>query len=359
MKKISTLILALLLVLFSFAGCSGKGGRAVMEYGDYAITEEMYAYWMVSMKSYFLEYYADAEDTDEFWSSTLDDGSTMEEYVTEIVNNNVRNYLIAQSLFDEYGITLTQTALDDINLQVSDMIDYYGSRAEANAAFGTYGINLDILEQIVTAEKKLECVYDFLYGDTIGIEKPTDEELDTYYKANYMRIKYIYINLTDRFVFDENGNITYDEKGYYKTTPLTEEEIAEKRTKVENALSRANAGENFDALVEEFTEVDMSLYPNGLYISNNDIGNYGYEVISAVMDMQTDEIRLVEDAYDAYIILKCPLVDGAYNSETDSGQFEALSEYTILEKYDKKFDELAASVVFHKDVMAEHSLRTY
>ena len=77
------------------------------------------------------------------------------------------------------------------------------------------------------------------------------------------------------------------------------------------------------------------------------------------MDMQTDEIRLVEDAYDAYIILKCPLVDGAYNSGTDSGQFEALSEYTILEKYDKKFDELAASVVFHKDVMAEHSLRTY
>ncbi len=359
MKKITALILVLLTVLAAFAGCSGSKGRAAMEYGDYKITEGMYTYWMISMKSYFLDYYADAEDTDAFWSSTLDDGTTMEAYVTEIVNNNVRNYLIAQSLFDEYGISLTQTALDDIALQVSDMIDYYGSRAEANAALGAYGINLDTLEQVITAEKKLECVYDFLYGENIGLEAPTAEELDAYYNANYMRIKYIYVNLTDRFVFDENGNITYDEEGYFKTTPLTEEEIAQKKAKAESAFARAQSGEDFDVLVTEFTEVDMSLYPNGLYISSNDIGNYGYEVISAVMDMEHNEIRMVEDGYDAYIILKCPLLDRAYEDETDKGQFEALKEYTVLEKYDKKFDELGASVVYHDDVLAEHSIRSH
>lgn len=359
MRKISALILTFCLMLVMLAGCSGSRDRAVMEYGKYSVTEGMYTYWMVSMKSYVLSYYADAEDTDEFWNTAVDDDYTMEDYVSELVMRNVRNYLIGLSLFDEYGITLTQTALDDIDIQVNDMIEYYGSRAEANAALGEYGINLDIFERIVTAEKKLECVYDFLYGENIGIEKPTDEELAEYYADHYMRIKYIYINLTDRFVFDENGNITYNESGYYQTTPLTEEEIAAKRAKLDSALARAEDGEDFDILVDEFTEVDMSLYPNGLYISSNDIDNYGYEVISAVLDMQIDEIRLVEDDYDAYIILKCPLIDEAYNSETDAGQFEALGEYAALEKYEAKFDELAASVIYHEDILAEHSLRSY
>jgi len=355
MKRICGILLSVILIVVSLSGC-GDENNIAMKLDKYVITEGMYTYWMVSLKSYFLDYYSDAEDTDAFWNSTTEGGTTMEAYISDIINDNVRNYLIGMKLFDDYGMSLTQTALDDIDIMVNDMIEYYGSRAEANAALGAFGINLDVYKEVVTAEKKLECVYDFLYGEN-GIELATEEELDAYYNANYMRIKYIYINLTDRFVFDEDGNVTYDEEGYYQTTPLTEEEIAFKRTKVEDALARANEGENFDDLVTEFSEVDMSLYPNGLYISGNDIGNYGYEVISAVIDMGIDEIRLVEDGYDAYIIQKCPLIEGAYNSETDGGQFESLSEYALLEKYAAKFDELGKSVVFFEDVLKRRSIR--
>ena len=128
-----------------------------------------------------------------------------------------------------------------------------------------------------------------------------DNDYVQYFKDNYWHMKYIVI-YTTKLATDSKGNYKYDSSGTLVTEPLTEEEFAEKLAKAEEALAKAQAGEDFDELIITYSEYDTTAYPSGFYVSVNELSTYGANIVSALAEMQVGEVRRVEEGSAIYII---------------------------------------------------------
>ena len=260
-------------------------------------------------------------------------------------------------MFRNYGLEISPDIIASINDDINEKINYYGDLSQLNAALSAFGINADILKEIYIAEEKLNAVYDYLYGIN-GIEKVSESTIDTYYADNYSRVKYIIIYTKEKNMYDEQGNLKYDSEGLIMTEPLSEEEITAKEAKIEEAMICVNAGDEFEGIINSYNETDMSGYPNGFYISANELGIYGFNMVNAVKDMSVDEIRRVDDADATYIIKKYDLIDRNNFTESDKAQLESLNSNCIQEIYRSKFSDYASGIEINQDEMSKYSIRT-
>ena len=156
-----------------------------MSFEGYKVTEDMYRYWMISWKEYYLNYYSDVEDTDEFWNGENVQGGTNEEYLTEQTEQRIKYYLVGQALFEQHKLTLDSDEKDAIKTDIDEQIEYYGSRSAFNSHLEeAYGIDVNILKNIYTWEAKYNKVYTYLFDPENGIMTANDEEVDEYYNEN-------------------------------------------------------------------------------------------------------------------------------------------------------------------------------
>lgn len=352
-KSCRLLCLVLAAALFAF-GCSTAGGYTALEYEGYKINEAMYGYWAALYKRNIVYSYNGGKDTPEFWESEVYSGKTAEEYFTDIVNAQIYKYCIAQKLFDEYGLKLDKEVIKAIDTDIKEKIEYYGSRAELNSALASINLNIDLLRQIYICEEKLRAVYNYLYGDG-GPEELLDEDYIKFFTDNYYRMKYIVI-YTTKLVTDEKGNYKYDSEGNLMTEPLTAEELAEKQAKAEEALKKAQAGENFDLLILDYSEYDTSAYPNGFYVSANELAIYGARIISALTSMKVGEVRRVDEESAIYIIKKLELPAWEELTESELVQLAELDDYANAEAFDEKLSELFPKVIANKEVLEKYRL---
>lgn len=354
--RVLALILTAALVFGMLISCAAST-PAVMKYKDSSISASMYSYWLSTYKSSFLSYYNSSLDSDEFWSSPATDNMSAEEYALELINKNIKYILVGMQLFREYGLKIDSDTTAAINEDLAEKTDYFGSRAELNSALSEFGINADILKEIYIAEEKLYAVYDYLYGDN-GIEKVTDAQIDQYYEDNYSRIRYIVVYTNQKVVTDENGEAQYDSEGNVLTAELSDEEKAEKQAKVEEIMLCVNAGDDFAALQTNYNEVDMSYYSDGFFVSPNELGIYGFQMVSETESMKVGETRKVVDEYATYIVEKLPLIARNEFIEADTEQLENLEKYCIQQYYEDKFAPLAEEIEVYESELANFDIRT-
>ena len=353
-KKISALLLALLLCL-PLAACSSQ--KKIMSFRDSSITANMYSFWLSSFKTKFVNTYNNSADTDAFWDTEVMNGVTTEQYAREQIDNEIRKILIGIQLYREYGLKLDADIVSAIDADIAEKIDYYGSRASLNETLSAFGINADILRDIYIAEEKLYAVYDYLYGEN-GVEKVTDAEIDAYYRANYSRVKYLIIYTEQEYVLDDEGFVMTDADGYYVTRDLTDEEKAAKQDKIRDAMICVNAGDDFDSIMTQYNEVDMSYYTNGFYISANELGTFGYQMVKETAEMDVGEIRRIDDNGITMIVQKLELLDRSDFSDADTEQLASLEEYCVGKKYTDRFSALFDEVVCDQEQLDQFSLRT-
>jgi hypothetical protein len=356
MKKVISLLLITVMLTGTLISC-GSASPVVMTYNDSKITSNMYSYWLSTYKSKFLNYYSNSMDNNTFWDSPAEDGVTTDQYAMNLINENIKFNLIGMQLFRDYGLEISPDIIASINDDINEKIDYYGGLTQLNAELSAFGINADILKEIYTDEEKLNAVYDYLYGEN-GIEKVTESTIDTYYADNYSRIKYIIIYTKEKDMYDENGKLKYDSEGLIMTEPLSEEEIAAKEAKIEEAMICVNAGDEFEGILTDYNETDMSGYPNGFYISANELGIYGFAMVNAVRNMKVGEIRRVDDTDAVYIIKKYDLIDRNDFTDSDKAQLENLKTNCIQEIYKSKFTEYASNIEINQDELSKFSIRT-
>ena len=142
----------------------------------------------------------------------------------------------------------------------------------------------------------LEALDEYYFG--VGGEKaPSEDELraefDKYYKA-----KHILIRNTD----DEGNELTGDA-------------LAEKQKLAQELQDRINAGEDFDELMNEYSEdTGLQFSPEG-YIFQDD-GTYVEGFVNGVKALQPGETskELVESEFGWHIIRREPLTDEDYQS---------------------------------------------
>ncbi len=365
-KKILILLFVTVCVLSAFAGCA-KSGDAVMTYKKYSISEDMYRYWLISWKNNFVENYSDIEDTDEYWNSPVSEGSdqTNGEYVRSNIETRIRYYLIGQALFDEYNLSLDKDAKVKIKGYVDDKIAYYGGRSACNSALEkTYGISLATLEKIYTFEEKYLTVFNYLYGSD-GKLSATAQEIDDYYHNYYARAKYVMFLKDCKKKYDENGKVVTDSEGHVVYEDLTDEEKAQVKQDAQTVFDDVKADKKFDKYndamdyymekyMEEHVSDILETYPNGFYITADEYLVHTAAVTEAVFDMEDGEVRFVENESCYFVIKKYPLIDKAYASSADSGQFSYLVSYANSEKFSKDFAKYGESITENDEIRSKY-----
>jgi hypothetical protein len=354
MKKIAAPICVILVAVLLVSGCSPVGGETVLEYKGYKISEAMYGYWVALYKRDVIYSFNNRKDTSDFWQSEVSDGVTTEDYFTDIINNQIYKYCIGQQLFDEYGLKLEKEVKTAIDADINEKIEYYGSRAELNSALAHINLNIELLREIYICEEKLKAVYNYLYGP-YGPEALSDNDYVQYFKDNYWHMKYIVI-YTTKLATDSKGNYKYDSSGTLVTEPLTEEEFAEKLAKAEEALAKAQAGEDFDELIITYSEYDTTAYPSGFYVSVNELSTYGANIVSALAEMQVGEVRRVEEGSAIYIIKKLELPEWGQLTESELLQLVDLEEYAKAEAFDAKLNALFPELKVNNEVLGRYRL---
>lgn len=355
-KLLSLMVAFALVCPFVLNSCGGYKSKydTVMEYNGIKLTEEFYNYWIATFKRNILASYSDASDTDEFWQQPYDENMTVEEYFTAILNERIINYLIAQDLYKKNGLKLSSSVKKAIENDIDEKIDFYGGRGSLNSALSEMKLNIDALEEIYLWEAKHDLVYDYLFGSGGPLEI-SDEDLTDYYEKNYSQIKYVVFYMTD-IQLDEDGNYVYDSEGNLVSKELTEEEMAQKLAKINEFKTRIDNGEDFDTLIDEYSEYDTSAYPNGFFVSVNELDIWGPEIYKAVLAAEAGDVCRVDEEEAVFFVKKCELTAFEDLSESDITQLKNLVDYATDEIFNEFFAELSKNVKINSSVIEKYKL---
>lgn len=353
-KRIISLCLVFVLLAASFASCSSS--TVVMEYEGHKITGNMYQYWLSRYKALYLYSYAGGSDSDSFWETKLSDTVTAKDLFTNITDENIKKNLICMYLFDEYSLTLPEESKKEIKDKVEQLVEDMGGKKEFNSYAADFGVNAKQLEEIYLIEEKIEYLRDYLYGAN-GAEKVTIEQKNKYYEDNYSRIRHIFFSTSTQYVYDENGNYTYDADGNKVTVTPTDEEINKKKVTATAVHARIEAGEDFEKMLEEYTEDEASkTYKNGYYLTST--ADYIDEVVEAAFDMEIGEVRLVNSKYGVHIVKRYALDDKGYENEENKDFFGDFDDLVISEVFQNKLAGYLNDVKVNVEEKEKYSIVT-
>ncbi len=345
-------VLLIAAMLLALSGCAWS--PVALSYGESVITTNMYRYWLSSYKGTFLYTYSDMTDTDAFWDSVLYEDTTAEDYLNASVLENVKRTLLCMELFDQYGLSLPESTVAEIDLYIDDLMEAYadGSKAKFNQTLAQYGVNADMLREIYLEEEKPAIVFSYLYENG-GPNTLTEEDLDAYYRENYVRVRHIYVNDAYEYVTNEEGYYQYDSQGTVLTRGLNEAEAAEKAEKIaaiENALSER---QDFKTVYETYSE-DL-YYVNGYYLTKET--DFIKEVVDAAFEMEIGETVAVKSEYGMHYLMRLPLEDNAYNESTNADFFDGYKDTVANDDFLKFLDELLSDVTVYEEEIGKYSIR--
>ena len=383
MKKVWAKALAILLciaALVSVVGCSAKG-KPCMELEGTEITVNMYQLYLSRMKGTLASGYVYGESAlkDSFWDTIMSaDGTTYNKHFSSMVLDNTKNYLAALHVFEELGLKLPKSYLDEIDQKLADFIevDADGSKNTFNSILAKYGVNYKILREAYIIEAKIAYLNDQFYGaDGSKIASTLVEE---YYQSIYARFKHVFIytyeliyetdsdgedvwyKMSDekkisydttktpkkddsgKLLKDKNGDVIYvnddgkiaydkvngkrnpmlDENGNQLTREYTKDELIKASDRATLILEQAEENNYtlFDKLVESYGEDDgMTDYKNGYFVTRE--SNYDSpEVIEALFEMKEGEIKRVDSEYGIHLVMRYELTEGGY-ADNDNADF--------------------------------------
>lgn len=353
MKKTTKLLSAAAAAVLLLTSCSS--GEAVFTYKDSVITENEFTYYLATYKSRFAQSFTDFKDTSEFYSSQLGDtGMTAEEYLFETVVNNVKMSLICDAVAAEKGIKVPDSTVQTIDEYLADFVTEYsgGSKAQFNQALSAYGINYDMLRDIYLRDELGYALYDYLYG-TNGEFGITDEDKTAYLNENYVRVRHIYVNNKYTYVVDEDGYVSTNSDGSYKTTTLPEEEQLAKDAIIEAIDTALENGEDFDTVYETYSE--DKLYENGYYISRN--MDFIDEVVVSAFEIETGSYVKVESSVGTHYIMRLEMDSAPWSDDKNADFFEDFDTQVGYKLFTDYIGSFADQVEVNEAILAEYSVK--
>lgn len=410
--KFLSLILCILLLIPAVTSCAGKT-ETLIEYEGKTLSKNEYEFLLSRMKG-TLAYYGYEVDKPSFWKTvvSLEGGTTYDDYFRATILQEAKHYVIAEKMFDDEGLRLTQ----DDEKKIDDLIDAYvkkaGSETKLNEELMQYGVNCDILRDVYVREAKIELLKTHLYGkDGEKIEK---SEKDKYFNENYVAFKqiflatYEYLIDTDRFgdtvyytnnkheaiaydkingktkvdefgkevkdilgnpeYYTADGKIAYDkEKGVigYATDKNGDKIITElsdeKKAKIyDNAKKYATECEGnfatFEEYIKKYDESEGSaliyLYSSdGYYAAQNDAVAYFDDMAELLSTLDAGECSVFKSDYGYHVVCRYNNEDGAYDKKENKDMFSDFYESLISRLFETKCSEHEANVTVYDDVL--------
>ena len=384
-KKITACVLALLMLTLPLVGCSSLG-TPVMELGGTEITANMIEFWLSRYKAQFEYYYGDAvinqyglSKVDQFWAITADatTGQTYDDVMSSFIYENAETYLCALYIFDQFGLSLPKSTIDEVDVYLADLCENYasGSKSEFNALLSNYGVSYNILRELYLIDEKVDYLQNYLFGvgGTLGVTKIDKEN---YYQQNYVRMRQICFFINECPEYDANGNVVHDNDGYVKYRDMTAAETQEARNRAADALASINAGVSFLDVSKQYDENPTDdEYTGGIYMSQDSaMGTDAAleKIYTELKSMEVGQIKLIETENNLHIVEKLELDEGAYdkiansdfflfyNAETQTyDTYEAyLREPLFLEYIAESLEKFSADIKIDQELLKKYKLST-
>ena len=295
MKKITALAAAGILLI---SGCSAKSGPVAAVVDGQKITQSEVKFYQDNLKQML--------DTA--------DG------VTQGALQYAIDDRIILALGDKMDIDLSDEEEEQVK---STLISFRRSRG-GTSKFEEYikanGLSEDFVEDVCEAMALREKLKE---ENAASI---SDDDKKQYYKDNYYRAKHILIGTSDPQTGEE-----YDDA-----------KKAEAKAKADDILKRAQAGEDFDTLMNDNTEDPGSkTNPDGYTFTNGDMVP---EFENAVKNAEIGQITMCESSFGYHVILRLALdetqeiFDGGY-SDAESTIEEKLADESFADKLKQMAEE--------------------
>lgn len=258
------------------------------------------------------------------WDAIVEN-KTAKDYVIDKAYENCAWVIVMEKKAAEYGIELT----DEDKASMETTYSNNGGKLELEENLNAMGVSFSTYERIVKAGLIQAHLKELLYGEESD-NAISEEAKKAEYDENYRRVKHILFktnDLTDDT--DDDGNVT-------KTV---DEKKAEIKATYEEVLKKAQAGEDFEALIEEYS--DDSMDKDKGYIFKK--GDMVTEFEEAAWDLAVGEIATCESTYGWHIIK-------AYDKyEKEEYMTDALADF-ISNYEDENYTELEDKWISETDV---------
>ena len=339
------LCLALLAGAVSLTACSGKS-PVLLELDGIEITANQYQFFLSRVKGslYYTGYNVESE---KFWNMIIDDkNNTYDDYFRNAVLEDARRYIAALTIFEEKGLVLPQSYLDQIDEDMEEYLRDAGSKSTLNSLLAAYGVNADILQEIYVMEAKYDYLQQVIYGKDGELlaaetrmaylnehavcfkqvlirsfdyvyEKDTNGD-EIYYlpsenNAKVNNIAYdkelgntrldefgktivdkngenVYFLADGKIAYDkENGvrAMTYDQKGNLQTVSYSAEVLAEHKSTAEEIMASVAKGDYaaFESLLEEYQiDEEDAFIADGTHCFLYTTGDNNYDYLNDIAD---------------------------------------------------------------------------
>lgn len=221
MKRILACFVAAVLLCLSLVACSSSKGETLLTLEKDGRTAtfsvNLYELMLSRMKGALLGdgitaggYSANEEG---FWSylgifGESDKKQTLAEYYAEMILENCKTYTAAEWLFAAEGLTLSDSAVSEVEARLDELVASYGTKTKLNAVLSDYGVNYSMLREAYLLEAKVTALETHFYGSDASMVDNSIKDL--YLNAHYVRFKQISLPLY-RYVYvtDEQGDVVW------------------------------------------------------------------------------------------------------------------------------------------------------
>ena len=263
-----------------------EGAETVLTVNGDAVAADEYSGYMLYNMQYYASMYAQMGLTD-LWSNE-DMAKSLGASMPEAAEQQAIYARVVMQKFNELGLKLSYNEQKEMASVRRNSIANTGKDAYLNQ-IAQFGFSDQTYQNFMYISQCYQALNDYYFGEN-GVNTPSDEDIQKYYEDNYITAKHILITTVD----PASGE-----------TKRTDEEA---KKEAQSILDRINAGEDFDTLMNQYSEdTGLSNNPNGYTFTEGQMLTEFYDGAKALAEDEVSE--LVKSSYGYHIIKRVKLDD--------------------------------------------------
>ena len=263
-----------------------EGAETVLTVNGDAVAADEYSGYMLYNMQYYASMYAQMGLTD-LWSNK-DMAKSLGASMPEAAEQQAIYARVVMQKFNELGLKLSYNEQKEMASVRRNSIANTTKDAYLNQ-IAQFGFSDQTYQNFMYISQCYQALNDYYFGEN-GVNTPSDEDIQKYYEDNYITAKHILITTVD----PASGE-----------TKRTDEEA---NKEAQSILDRINAGEDFDTLMNQYSEdTGLSNNPNGYTFTEGQMLTEFYDGAKALAEDEVSE--LVKSSYGYHIIKRVKLDD--------------------------------------------------
>ena len=268
-----------------------EGAETVLTVNGDAVAADEYSGYMLYNMQYYASMYAQMGLTD-LWSNK-DMAKSLGASMPEAAEQQAIYARVVMQKFNELGLKLSYNEQKEMASVRRNSIANTTKDAYLNQ-IAQFGFSDQTYQNFMYISQCYQALNDYYFGEN-GVNTPSDEDIQKYYEDNYITAKHILITTVD----PASGE-----------TKRTDEEA---KKEAQSILDRINAGEDFDTLMNQYSEdTGLSNNPNGYTFTEGQMVTEFYDGAKALAEDEVSE--LVKSDYGYHIIKRVKLDDSQFDN---------------------------------------------